>query len=45
MPDTCPSCGWVGMEKKFSKARGETRTCLKCQHEIVVLEAEEAAAT
>ncbi|MDH5282524.1 MAG: type I DNA topoisomerase [Gemmatimonadota bacterium] len=45
VPDTCPSCGWVGMEKKFSKARGETRTCLKCQHEIVVLEAEEAAAT
>jgi DNA topoisomerase-1 len=45
VPDTCPSCGWVGMEKKVSKARGETRTCLKCQHEVVVLEAEEAAAT
>ncbi|MEO8636114.1 MAG: type I DNA topoisomerase [Gemmatimonadales bacterium] len=43
--ETCPSCGWVGMEKKVSKADGETRTCLKCQHKIVVLEAEEAAAT
>jgi DNA topoisomerase-1 len=45
VPDTCPSCGWVGMEKKFSKAEGETRTCLKCQHRIVVMDAEEAAAT
>jgi DNA topoisomerase-1 len=45
VPDTCPSCGWVGMEKKFSKADGETRTCLKCQHRIVVMDAEEAAAT
>ncbi len=43
--DTCPSCGWVGMEKKTSKAEGETRTCLKCQHRVVVLEAEEAGAT
>ncbi len=45
VPDTCPNCGWVGMEKKFSKADGETRTCLKCQHRIVVMDAEEAAAT
>jgi DNA topoisomerase-1 len=43
--DTCPSCGWVGMERKASKTEGETRTCLKCQHRIVVLEAEEASAT
>ncbi len=43
--ETCPSCGWVGMEKKVSKAEGETRTCLKCQHKIVVMDAEEAAAT
>ncbi len=42
VPDTCPSCGWVGMEKKVSKTEGETRTCLKCQHRIVVLDAEEA---
>jgi DNA topoisomerase-1 len=45
VPDTCPSCGWVGMERKVTKAEGETRTCLKCQHRIVVLDAEEAAAT
>lgn len=43
--ETCPSCGWVGMEKKISKADGESRTCLKCQHKIVVLEPEEAAST
>jgi DNA topoisomerase-1 len=45
VPETCPSCGWVGMEKKVSKADGETRTCLKCQHKIVVMDAEEATAT
>jgi len=43
--ETCPSCGWVGMEKKFSKTEGESRTCLKCQHKVVVMDAEEAAAT
>jgi DNA topoisomerase-1 len=43
--ETCPSCGWVGMEKRISKADGETRTCLKCQHRVVVLEPEEAAST
>jgi DNA topoisomerase-1 len=43
--DTCPHCGWLGMEKRVSKARGETRVCLKCQHEVVVMEAEEVAAT
>ncbi len=43
--ETCPSCGWVGMEKKINKADGETRTCLKCQHKVVVLEPEEAAST
>jgi DNA topoisomerase-1 len=45
VPDTCPNCGWVGMEKKINKADGETRTCLKCQHKVVVLEPEEAAST
>jgi DNA topoisomerase-1 len=43
VPDTCPNCGWVGMEKRITKADGETRTCLKCQHRLVVLEPEEAA--
>ena len=40
-PNTCPSCGWVGMEKKINKAEGESRTCLKCGHKMVVAEPEE----
>jgi DNA topoisomerase-1 len=43
VPDTCPECGWVGMEKKISKAEGETRTCLKCGHKLVLVEPEEVA--
>jgi DNA topoisomerase I len=43
VPDTCPECGWVGMEKKISKAEGETRTCLRCKHRIVLAEPEEVA--
>ena len=41
--DTCPQCGWVGMEKKASKTEGETRTCLKCGHKLVLAEPEEVA--
>jgi DNA topoisomerase I len=43
VPDTCPACGWLGMEKKISKAEGETRKCLKCGHQIVIAEPEEVA--
>jgi DNA topoisomerase I len=43
VPDTCPECGFVGMERKVSKAEGETRTCLKCKHKIVLAEPEEVA--
>jgi DNA topoisomerase-1 len=43
VPDTCAECGWVGMEKKVSKAEGETRTCLKCGNKIVLAEPEEVA--
>jgi DNA topoisomerase-1 len=43
VPETCPACGWLGMEKKISKADGESRTCLKCGHRIVVAEPEEVA--
>jgi DNA topoisomerase-1 len=39
--ETCPQCGWVGMEKKVSKAEGETRTCLRCKHKVVIAEPEE----
>jgi hypothetical protein len=35
----------VGMEKKFSKAEGQTLTCRRCRHQVVVMDAEEAAAT
>jgi DNA topoisomerase-1 len=45
VPETCPTCGWLGMERKVSKAKGESLTCLKCGHQMVVLDAEEAAAT
>ncbi len=41
--DTCAECGWVGMEKKVSKAEGETRTCLKCGNKVVLAEPEEVA--
>jgi DNA topoisomerase I len=43
VPDTCPACGWLGMEKKVSKADGESRACLKCGHKLVVAEPEEVA--
>jgi DNA topoisomerase-1 len=43
VPDTCPECGWVGMEKRVNKTEGETRTCLKCGHKLIVAEPEEVA--
>ncbi|HET6579717.1 MAG TPA: type I DNA topoisomerase [Gemmatimonadales bacterium] len=43
VPDTCPECGWIGMEKKVSKAEGETRVCLKCGNKLVLAEPEEVA--
>jgi DNA topoisomerase-1 len=43
VPETCPSCGWLGMEKRITKADGESRTCLKCGHRIVVAEPGEVA--
>jgi DNA topoisomerase-1 len=41
VPETCPVCGFLGMEKKISKAEGESRTCLKCGHRMVIAEPEE----
>ena len=43
--DPCPSCGWIGMEKRMSKAEGESRVCLKCGHKEIVVDAEAAALT
>jgi DNA topoisomerase-1 len=45
VPEECPECRWVGMEKRVSKAEGETRTCLKCGTKILVSEPEEVALT
>ncbi|MBI2073573.1 MAG: type I DNA topoisomerase [Gemmatimonadetes bacterium] len=38
VPDTCPRCGYLGAEKRATKARGEYRKCLKCEHEFAVPE-------
>jgi DNA topoisomerase I len=43
LAETCPNCQWVGMEKKVSKAEGETRTCMKCGHREIVAEPEEVS--
>ncbi len=42
VPDTCPSCGYVGAEKRSTKARGEFRRCVACEHKF---EVEEESAT
>ena len=44
VPETCPACGWVGMEKKSSKTHGDSLTCMKCGHKVLS-EAEETADT
>src|SRR4051812_2304906 len=31
--ETCPECGYVGAEMKFTKVRGDFRKCLKCGNE------------
>jgi DNA topoisomerase-1 len=31
--ETCPECGYIGAEMKFTKARGDFRKCLKCGNE------------
>jgi DNA topoisomerase-1 len=43
--EECPSCGWIGLERKISKAEGESKTCLKCGHRMVTVEPEEMALT
>ncbi len=32
--EPCPECGNVGVEQRSTKARGEYRRCLKCEHEF-----------
>ena len=43
-PVPCPECGFVGAEQRSTKARGEFRKCLKCEHEFVPEEAAAPAA-
>ncbi|MEO8225908.1 MAG: type I DNA topoisomerase [Gemmatimonadota bacterium] len=43
VPETCPECKWVGMEKRKNKTEGETRICLKCGNKVLVAEPEEVA--
>ncbi|HEX7918876.1 MAG TPA: type I DNA topoisomerase [Gemmatimonadales bacterium] len=41
--EPCPACGFIGRERKVTKAEGDVRTCLKCGHKEVAAEPEEAA--
>ena len=43
VPETCPECGYLGVEKRATKGRGEYRKCLKCAHEFSVEESAGAA--
>ncbi|HYD04294.1 MAG TPA: DNA topoisomerase, partial [Reyranella sp.] len=45
VPETCPSCGNVGVEAKETKARGAWRKCLKCSHEFPAPETAAAEVT
>ena len=42
--ETCPECGYIGAESKFTKARGEYRRCIKCANEWDVVPSPEAVA-
>jgi DNA topoisomerase-1 len=41
--ETCPECGFVGAEMKFTKTRGDFRKCLKCGNEWDAPKTEDAA--
>ncbi|MGH7656607.1 MAG: type I DNA topoisomerase, partial [Gemmatimonadales bacterium] len=34
--ETCPACGFLGMEKKSTRSEGETLTCMKCGDKVAV---------
>jgi hypothetical protein len=36
LPEPCPECQYVGVEKRYTKSRGEYRKCVKCGHEYDV---------
>ena len=39
LPEKCPECGYEGAEQRSTKARGEYRRCIKCNHEFELEEA------
>ena len=41
--ETCAECGFEGMERRKTRADGETLTCMKCGNKVVVSEPEESA--
>jgi DNA topoisomerase-1 len=45
VPEECPSCKFVGAEKRATKARGEYRRCLKCEEEFLPESIPSAAAS
>jgi len=42
--ETCPECGYIGAEAKFTKTRGDYRRCIKCANEWDVAPTPEAVA-
>jgi DNA topoisomerase-1 len=38
LPEECPECRKVGVERRSTKARGEYRRCINCEHEFDVEE-------
>ena len=44
LPETCRKCEKVGVEKRSTKARGEYRRCMHCEHEFDVEEPAPAGA-
>jgi DNA topoisomerase-1 len=43
VPEVCPSCGYLGVEAKETKARGAYRKCLKCATEYAATETQAPA--
>ncbi|MCZ6915300.1 MAG: type I DNA topoisomerase [Gemmatimonadetes bacterium] len=44
LPEECPECRKIGVEQRSTKARGEYRRCINCEHEFAVEEAATAGA-
>ena len=44
VPEPCEQCGYVGVEQRSTKTRGDYRRCVKCGHEFAAQSAREDAA-